>query len=133
MKSLFVLVEITDIWHRFMLHPQFIRYHLFRNMKLFKIFLKYWHSMRAIDIVTKRSFHGFNPFQSGADLFELIRKYLQYLLNKYNDISYCFYSMMKHLKTRHLKKKYLGKYINTIEAKIGGTNVCSDDNYQCLL
>eukprot|EP01084_Bolivina_argentea_P187485 322934_1 len=131
MKKFFILVEITDVWHRLMLYPQFIRYHLFKNMELFKIFLKYWHAMRAVDFLVPTL-----PVPvpvPGAEIFGLVERYLKYLLVKYNDISYCFYSMMNHLKKKHLKYKYLGLYISTIQDKIGLQRVVEDSNYLCLL
>eukprot|EP01084_Bolivina_argentea_P187486 322935_1 len=122
-----------------MLHPQFIKQYLFKNMKLFKIFLKYWNSMSEID--SNANFDGMLMKQLGYKginvdniwYLKIFSGFKKYLADKYIDITYCFYSMMEYLRRKHLKQKYLGRYIGIIESKIGNKNISDNDKYQCIL
>ena len=136
-RRIFLIAKVTDLWHRFMMHPQFIRYHLFKSKRMFRAFLAFWHSMRAVQInislVGKTLVDRIQSRQQGFPFrCDTNYKFLKCLSDKLNDISYCFYASLRYLRPKHLGQRGMGEYIYRIMFKIGSW-AANEDYYQCML
>eukprot|EP01084_Bolivina_argentea_P054940 100758_1 len=139
--DVFRIVMITDLWHKFLAHPQFMKHFLFNNINIFAVFIKYWSSMRTANysyhlyvkvMVTKI----FCPPKTNLSdkLYQAWLHYYEYILNEYVDISCIFYSMIRYMKQKHIMREngMIGHLLNNIQTLIGTFNV-ENDYFQCVL
>eukprot|EP01084_Bolivina_argentea_P148416 259475_1 len=131
------LVIITDLWHKFLAHPQFMRYFLFNNITIFASFIKYWDNTQSVC----HSYHMHVKIMVENLANDRLKKHLEstlyyhkYIMYEYMDISCIFYSMIKQMKKKHIlgENGMIGNFLNHMQTMIGSFSR-TNNYFQCVL
>eukprot|EP01084_Bolivina_argentea_P279954 478681_1 len=111
------LIQVTKLWHIFMLQPQFLKYYLLKKNVLFKVFLQFWYTILELYLAFNTASDGFD------DTFTSRTQLKNYLFGKWTDILFYFCCAIQYLKKKRLQKTYVKKYIGKIQSIANKINV----------
>lgn len=128
------MVLLVEIWHKFIMHPQFVRYFLLHenNNQLYLIFTQFWYGLRSITWILPTFFEALQKaYKSPMNQFYVIDG----IISRFTDMAGCLFAFMPKFESYHLiGHECLCSHLNPFHTQIAMINIVGDEDYAlCIL